>query len=370
MHINGIIIPIFSSSRYWRSMRSVSQLIKAGVVGASGYTGGELIRLLHTHPDVELTVLSSRTYSGKTIGEVFNSLRGLSYQFEELTPEEIVSETDVVFVAAPHGVAMEYALAADAAGRKLIDLGPDFRFRDAVLYEQWYKTPHSCPHLLAGAVYGLPETHRTEIAQAQIIGNPGCYPTSIILALAPLVEAGAVVDGFIIADSKSGISGAGRKADAAYNFCELTEEVRPYGVLHHRHVPEIEQELTLLAGSKVKALFTPHLVPAVRGIVSTVYAWIKPGYSLELIRGLFAERYKDEPFIRLIDEGSHPGTKAVAGSNYCDISVDFDAATSTVIVVSAIDNLGKGAASQAVQCMNIMFGLEETAGIAGLPLFP
>jgi len=348
----------------------VNRVIKAGIVGASGYTGGELIRLLHAHPEVELTALSSRTYSGKRAGEVFSSLRGLDYQFEDLEPEVIAAKTDVIFVAAPHGVAMEYAPIVQAAGKKLIDMGPDFRFRDPGLYEQWYKIPHSCPQLLASAVYGLPEIHRQEIAEAQIIGNPGCYPTSIILALAPLLEAGAVVDGFVIADSKSGISGAGRKADAAYGFCELSGEVRPYGVLQHRHVPEIEQELSYLAGAKVKALFTPHLVPMIRGIVSTVYAWIKPGYSEELIRSLYAECYKDEPFIRLLEAGSHPGTKAVAGSNYCDISINFDPSTSTAIIVSAIDNLGKGAASQAVQCMNIMFGLEETAGISGLPLFP
>jgi len=348
----------------------VSRLIKAGIVGASGYTGGELVRLLHAHPNVGSLALSSRTYSGKKVGDVFSSLRGLDYQFEELTPEQIVADTEVVFVAAPHGVAMQYAPIVDAAGKKMIDLGPDFRFRDVSVFERWYKIPHSCPDLLADAVYGLPEVHRLEIAEATIIGNPGCYPTSIILALAPLLEAGAVADGFVIADSKSGVSGAGRKADAAYNFCELTGEVRPYGVLHHRHVPEIEQELSLLAKSGVKALFTPHLVPTIRGIVSTVYVSIKPDYSKESLRSLFEERYKDEPFIRLLGEGSHPGTKAVLGSNYCDISVDFDESTSMAVVVSAIDNLGKGAASQAVQCMNIMFGLDETAGIAGLPVFP
>lgn len=346
------------------------QLIRAGIVGASGYTGGELIRLLHAHPEVELTAISSRTFSGKQAGEVFGSLTGSGYKFEDLSPEEIVARTDVIFVAAPHGVAMEYAPIAYAAGKKMIDLGPDFRFRDASLYEQWYKIPHSCPQLLAGAVYGLPEIHRHEIADAKIIGNPGCYPTSIILALAPLFEAGAVADSFVIADSKSGISGAGRKADPAYSFCELTGEVRPYGVLQHRHVPEIEQELSLLAGAPVKALFTPHLVPVIRGIVSTIYAWIKPGYSEELIRGLYEERYKDEPFIMLLEPGLHPGTKAVAGSNHCHISIDFDPATSTAVIVSAIDNLGKGAASQAVQCMNIMFGLDETAGISGYPPFP
>jgi N-acetyl-gamma-glutamyl-phosphate reductase len=348
----------------------VNWLIKAGIAGASGYTGGELIRLLHGHPDVELTVLSSRTYSGKSVGEVFSSLRGLDYQFEELAPEEIVAETDVIFVAAPHGVAMGYAPLAKAAGKKMIDLGPDFRFKDISVYEQWYKIPHSCPHLLAEAVYGLPEVHRSAIAKASIIGNPGCYPTSIILALAPLLQAGVLDGSLIIADSKSGVSGAGRKADAGYNFCELTQEVRPYGVLQHRHVPEIEQELSLLAGASVKTLFTPHLVPVIRGIVSTVYARIKPGYSRESLGDLFAQYYRGEPFIRLLGAGSHPGTKAVAGSNYCDISLDFDPTASTAVVATAIDNLGKGAASQAVQCMNIMFGLDEAVGIAGFPLFP
>lgn len=339
-------------------------------MGASGYTGGELVRLLHGHPDVRLSALSSRTHGGKKVGDLYSSLRGLDYLFEEWSPERIVAETDVVFAAAPHGVAMQYAPLVVEAGKKLIDLGTDFRFRDVSLYELWYKIPHSCPHLLADAVYGLPEVHRSEIASAQIIGNPGCYPTSIILALTPLLEAGAVSDSIVIADSKSGVSGAGRKADAAYNFCELTGELHPYGVLHHRHTPEIEQELSLLAGTSIKTVFTPHLVPAVRGMVSTVYVRTKPGYTGESLRHLFEQRYSSEPFIRLLDQGCYPGTKAVAGSNYCDISIDYDESTSLAIVVSAIDNLGKGASSQAVQCMNVMFGLDETAGIAGLPLFP
>lgn len=351
-------------------MRGVSQLIRAAIVGASGYTGGELVRLLHCHPQVELVALSSRTYGGQDIGSVLSSLKGLNYRFKEMNPEQIASEADVVFVAAPHGVAMQFAPAVVEAGKKLIDLGTDFRFRDVALYEQWYKIQHSCPHLLAESVYGLPEVHRLEIAKARVIGNPGCYPTSIILALAPLLEARAVADDLIIADSKSGVSGAGRKSDTAYSFCELTGEVHPYSVLNHRHTPEIEQELSLLAGRKIKAVFTPHLVPTVRGIISTVYVRIKPGYTRESIRGLYERRYEGEPFVRLLDEGHYPSTKAVTGSNYCDISVDFDESTSLAIVVAAIDNLGKGASSQAVQCMNIMFGLEETAGIAGLPLFP
>jgi N-acetyl-gamma-glutamyl-phosphate reductase len=252
----------------------------------------------------------------------------------------------------------------------MIDLGADFRFRDPSLYEMWYKIPHTCKEILAKAVYGLPEIHRSEIAEADIVGNPGCYPTSVILALAPLVSEGAVVSDSVIADSKSGISGAGRNADIAYNFCEMDEGVRPYGVLKHRHTPEMEQELSLLAGSEIKMVFTPHLIPMVRGIVSTVYARVKPGCAREQLRSWYEARYSKEPFVRLLDEGSYPTTKAVYGSNLCDISIDFDEANSMVVVVSALDNLGKGAASQAVQIMNVMFGLDETAGIAQLPVFP
>lgn len=348
----------------------VSRLIKAGIVGASGYSGGELVRLLHGHPDVELVALSSRTYAGKGIGDVFPSLRGLAYRFEEFTPEDIVSLADVLFIAAPSGVAMSYAPVVAAAGKKMIDLGADFRFNDPALYEKWYKMPHSCAELLARAVYGLPEIHRTELAKADLAGNPGCYPTSVILALAPLLSQGAVAGDLIIADSKSGVSGAGRSADIAYNFCEVDEGVRPYGVLKHRHTPEMEQELSLLADSKVKVVFTPHLIPMVRGIVSTVYAKVKPGCTKEQLRSWYEGKYSREPFVRLLDEGSYPTTKAVYGSNLCDISVDFDEANSMAVVCSALDNLGKGAASQAVQIMNIMFGIDETAGIAQLPVFP
>jgi N-acetyl-gamma-glutamyl-phosphate reductase len=348
----------------------VNQVIKAAIVGASGYSGGELVRLLHGHDDVELTALSSRTYVGKRIGDVFPSLRGLEYRFEEFAPEEIVSVADVLFVAAPSGVAMSYAPTVAAAGKKMIDLGADFRFRGPSTYEKWYKVSHTCKDLLAKAAYGLPEIHRSEIAEADIVGNPGCYPTSVILALAPLLSEDALDGKMVIADSKSGISGAGRSADLAYNFCEIDEGVRPYGVLKHRHTPEMEQELSLLAGTRITAVFTPHLIPMVRGIVSTVYARLKPGYTKEQVRSWYEKRYSEEPFIRLLDEGSYPSTKSVYGSNLCDISVDFDEASSMAVVASALDNLGKGAASQAVQIMNVMFGLDETAGIAQLPVFP
>lgn len=348
----------------------IRELVDVAIVGASGYTGGELVRLLDGHPHVRLTALSSRTYAGQSIGDVFLSLRGLEYRFESLSPEEIVSRADVIFIAAPHGVAMTYAPHVVEAGKTMVDLGTDFRFRDALVYEKWYKIPHTCPELLAKAVYGLPEVHRDEMAAASIIGNPGCYPTSIILALAPLLEAGAIDGDMVIADSKSGISGAGRKSEVTYSFCELNGEVRPYGVFNHRHTPEIEQELSLLAGKSVKAVFTPHLVPMVRGMVSTVYARVKPGYTKESVRSLYQQRYGDEPFVRLLDPGTYPSTKAVAGSNYCDISVDFDETSSMAILTSAIDNLGKGASSQAVQCMNILLGLDETVGIPKCPLFP
>lgn len=370
MQSDGIITTCLESQGVALEREDVSELIKAGIVGASGYTGGELVRLLDSHPGVLLSALSSRTYAGQNVGDVFSSLRGLEYQFESLTPEEIVSKTDVIFIAAPHGVAMTYAPTVCEAGKKMIDLGTDFRFGDVSVYEKWYKIPHTCPHLLAQAAYGLPEVHRSEIAGASIIGNPGCYPTSIILALAPLLLAGAIEGGMVIADSKSGISGAGKKTDVAYSFCELSGEVHPYGVLSHRHTPEIEQELSMLAGNAVKAVFTPHLVPMVRGMLSTVYARVKPGYTQKALRSLYEEQYANEPFVRLLDPGAYPSTKAVMGSNYCDISVDFDETASVAVLVSAIDNLGKGASSQAVQCMNLMFGLAETTGIAGLPLFP
>ncbi len=345
--------------------------IKVGIVGATGYAGAELVRILTAHPDVELTALISQSYVGQPISEVYPHLYKHAPQHcRELDVPDLAGECDVVFTALPHGHAVPVALQVLEAGKKFIDLGADFRFRRPGIYEQWYKVEHGAPDLLKKAVYGLPEIRREEIKTASLVGNPGCYPTSVILGLAPLLKNGLVDTGTVVADSKSGVSGAGRGLALGTHFGEVNENFRAYNVGVHRHTPEIEQELSGLAGEDMVISFTPHLTPMNRGILSTIYARLNRPATLEEVRSLYDDFYSDEFFVRLLPPGMLPQTKAVTGSNHCDVTPVVDPRTGRVVVISAIDNLVKGAAGQAVQNMNLMFGLPETTGLDRPGLYP
>ncbi len=346
-------------------------MINVGIIGASGYTGAELGRILHNHPEVRITAATSRQNAGRPLSEIFPSLRGqVEIICENLTVAELCEQADFFFTAVPHKTAMNLVPDLLAAGKKVVDLSADFRLHDLAVYEQWYQ-PHSSSHLLAEAVYGLPELYRSDIPGSRLVANPGCYPTSIILGLAPLLKAGALEVQTIIADSKSGTSGAGRAAQTGSLFCEVQDGFRPYKVGRaHRHTPEIEQELSILADTGVKISFTPHLLPISRGILSTVYATLSPGFDRKKIDALYLDHYQKEPFIRLLEEDSFPATQYVRGSNFCDISYKIDTATNRIIIMSAIDNIVKGASGQAVQNMNLMHGFAETTGLTTVPLFP
>ncbi|MFH1029030.1 MAG: N-acetyl-gamma-glutamyl-phosphate reductase, partial [Pseudomonadota bacterium] len=325
-------------------------MLNVAIVGASGYTGLELIRILHCHPEVAVTCLTSEQSAGKRISEVFPTLRGrCDLILENLEPVRVSEKADIIFTALPHKAAMEVVPTFLKLGRKVIDLSADYRLSDPAVYGQWYE-PHLNPANLKKAVYGLPEIRRAKIRGAKLVANPGCYPTSIILGLAPLLKQGLIHPHSIISDSASGVTGAGRSAKVDSLYCEVNEGYKAYGVGGvHRHTPEIEQELSLLAGEPLKVTFTPHLVPMDRGILSTIYAApLKDMTSADLVR-LYAEFYAGEPFVRVLPQGSLPSTAFVRGSNFCDIAPLVDARTGRIIVVSAIDNLVKGASGQAVQ---------------------
>jgi len=346
-------------------------MISVGIIGASGYTGAELARILCNHPDVRITAATSRQHAGRPLSEVFPSLRQkVDIVCENLSVTELCEKADFFFTAVPHKTAMDLVPDLLAAGKKVVDLSADFRLRDVATYEEWYQ-PHSSSQLLAEAVYGLPELYRQDIATSRLVANPGCYPTSIILGLAPLLKAGAIEVQSIIADSKSGTSGAGRSAQIGSLFCEVHDGFRPYKVGRaHRHTPEIEQELSVLAGANVHISFTPHLLPLSRGILSTIYASLVPGFDRQKIDALYHDHYQNEPFVRVLQEDTFPATQYVRGSNFCDISYKIDHTTNRIIVMSAIDNIVKGASGQAVQNMNVMQGFAETTGLTGVPLFP
>lgn len=349
-------------------------MLKVGIIGASGYTGVELARILSTHPEVELTVATSRQYAGKPLAEVFPSLRKrVDLVCENLGPEELVDRADFFFAAVPHKTAMDLVPILLKAGKKVVDLSADFRIRDAAVYEEWYQ-PHSSIECIEEAVYGLPELYRDQVKNARLTANPGCYPTSIILGLAPLLREGLIDPAHLIIDSKSGTSGAGRSANVGTLFCEVTDGFRAYKVGgQHRHIPEIEQELTVLAGQPVTISFTPHLLPISRGILSTMYAPLSNEISATTeteIQELYESTYTDEPFVRVCPAGSFPATQHVRGSNCCDIGVKVDVRTGRIIIVSAIDNVAKGASGQAVQNMNLMNGFDETCALMGAPFFP
>jgi N-acetyl-gamma-glutamyl-phosphate reductase len=341
--------------------------IKTAIVGASGYTGMELLRLLLGHPAVELVAATSRQEAGRALAEVFPRFRGAlgsELAFIEPDPETIAaSGAAVAFLALPHGVAAEIARALLGRGLKVIDLSADFRLRDAGVYEEFYGHPHPAPDLLAEAVYGLPEVRSEEIAAARLIAAPGCYPTSILLPLLPLLRAGLIEPWTIVANSMSGVSGAGRKADLSLLFCECNESARAYGLPKHRHLSEIEQELSIAAGGQVRITFIPHLIPVNSGIVTTTTAMLRGGVDPAAVGPALESAYAGEPFVRLLGRGGCPDTKNVTRTNFIDIGWQHDARTGRVILLSAEDNLGKGAGGQAVQAFNLLCGLDPTAGL-------
>lgn len=340
-----------------------------GIVGASGYAGGELMRFLARHPRAKIRAIASRSHVGKPLSEVFPSLSlpDLPLKFVNTTD---MDDCDLVFLAVPHGVAHNLVEPLLKNGQKVIDIGADFRIKDLDIYTKWYGIEHKAPQYMSEAVYGLPEIHRKDIKNTSLVGNPGCYPTSAILGLAPLMKAGLADLDTIVIDSLSGVSGAGRGGGALYHFPHAADNCLAYGVGTHRHVPEIEQELSALAGEELKITFTPHLVPAVRGILSTITLKLKDVSSTEQLTKLYEEFYKDEYFIRVLTKDRLPQTKNVLGSNFCELGVRFDPRVNRAVVVAAIDNLAKGAASQAIQNMNIMADWDEKLGIDQPAMYP
>ena len=337
--------------------------IRVAVVGGTGYTGFELVTLLLQHPMVELSEITSQSYVGQPISKVFPALQKMcSLVCEEIDLERLVDVADCVFVALPHKTAMEVVAPLVRAGKRVVDLSADFRFRSPEIYEKWYQE-HTAKDLLAQAVYGLPELHGHKIRTAHLVGNPGCYPTGVILAAAPLVAAGVVDPDSLIADCKSGVSGAGRAPTLTTHFCEANEAFTAYKVAEHRHTPEIEQELSTLAGRPIKVVFTPHLVPMSRGILTTLYANLSENVSDEEINGLYQEAYERAVFVRVLRQGQLPSTLHVRGTNFCDIGWRVESRTGRIITISAIDNLTRGAAGQAICNMNLMFGFDEDEGL-------
>ncbi len=343
-------------------------MIKAGIVGGTGYTGVELLRLLVTHPQVELAVITSRSEAGMAVSDLFPNLRGhVDLRFTEPDAGALAS-CDVVFFATPNGTAMKLAPAVLDQGARVVDLAADFRLKDPEAWKQWYGMDHACPDVLAEAVYGLPEIHRHRIREARIVANPGCYPTAVQLGFLPLIEQHLVETRRLIADAKSGVSGAGRKASVATLLAESSESMKAYAVPGHRHLPEIRQGLSEAAGSAVELTFVPHLTPMIRGIHATLYGTLV-GDAGDL-QAVFETRYAHEPFVDVLPAGAHPDTRSVRGANVCRLAVHRPAGGNTVVVLAVIDNLVKGAAGQAVQNMNLMFGLPETAGLQSIALLP
>jgi N-acetyl-gamma-glutamyl-phosphate reductase len=341
--------------------------IKVGIVGGTGYTGVELLRLLAIHPNAELTVITSRGEAGMPVADMFPSLRGyVDLKFSD--PAQVdLSICDVVFFATPNGIAMQQTRELLAKNVRVIDLAADFRIKDVATWEKWYSMTHACPDLIAEAVYGLPEINRAQIRSARLVANPGCYPTAVQLGFMPLLEAGVIDPTYLIADAKSGVSGAGRKAEVHALLAEAGDNFKAYGVAGHRHLPEISQGLTAMANAEVGLTFTPHLLPMIRGIHATLYAKLTKAVDLQK---LFEDRYNKEAFVDVLPSGSHPETRSVRGSNQCRIAVHQPQGSNTVVILSVIDNLVKGAAGQAVQNMNIMFGLAEGLGLNVVPLLP
>lgn len=344
-------------------------MIKVGIIGATGYAGSELVRLITQHPKAELVTMTSQSYAGQEYKEVYSNYSHLDYVCEEEHIEEMAEKCDVIFLALPHGVASKKINADILSKTKIIDLGADFRIQDVDVYEKWYTT-HYSKDILPEAVYGLCEINRDKIKGKRIVANPGCYTSCSILSLYPLVKEGMIDLSSIIIDAKSGATGAGRGLSLGNHYCELNESVKAYKVASHRHTPEIEEQLSIAAGQDIVLNFTPHLIPMDRGVLATCYATLNKKYTYDDIRKAYEKYYGNEHFIRLTKEGVFPETKWVKGSNFVDIGFTVDERTNRVIVIGALDNLFKGAAGQAVQNMNIIMGIEETTGIDYVPIFP
>ncbi|KNF09384.1 N-acetyl-gamma-glutamyl-phosphate reductase ArgC [Gottschalkia purinilytica] len=346
-------------------------MIKAGIIGATGYVGTELVRLLKNHNNVDIKFITSQSYIDKEYDSIYENFRDVfPMKCTEQNVELIANEVDVIFMALPHGIASKEIDSKILEKTKVIDLGADYRISDREIYENWYNTSHLSSELLDEAVYGLCEINREKIKKARLIANPGCYPTCSILTLAPLFKENIIDIESIIIDAKSGVTGAGRSLNIGTHYTECNESMKAYGIASHRHTPEIEEQLSCIANNNVFVSFTPHLIPMNRGILTTSYAKLKDKLTYEEVKKIYEKHYKDEYFIRLTKENVLPETKWVKGSNFCDIGFKIDDRTGRIIVVGAIDNMIKGAAGQAVQNMNILFGLDESTGINGVSIFP
>lgn len=344
-------------------------MLKVGIVGASGYTGAELIRVLSRHPKVEISVITSRQYAGKPLGDCYPGLAHLPLAFSQREDESVYGLADVFFTALPHKAAMDAAAKIISMGAKVIDLSADFRLSDPAVYEEHYG-PHGYPELLAEAVYGLCEVNAEAVKGARLVANPGCYPTCSLLPLIPLMRAGLILPEGIIIDAKSGVTGAGRGATETTHYCEADESVKAYKVASHRHTPEIEEYLSKAAGREVRVVFTPHLMPMKRGMLATIYATPAPGATRSAVEAEWRKAYGSTPFVTLAHGETLPDTAHVAGTNRCVMAVREDKRCGKLILLSAIDNLAKGASTQAVQNLNIMMGWDETIGLPSEPVFP
>jgi N-acetyl-gamma-glutamyl-phosphate reductase len=350
----------------------MSKKFRIAIAGASGYAGAELVRLAAGHPYFEITAVTSEKTAGQSVSAVFPSFKGIiEHRFEALAPETLAERADAIFLALPHTKSQDPAAVCIKAGKLVVDLSADYRLKNVAAYEQWYQTPHTYPQLLHDAVYGLPELHRTAIAKAKLVASPGCYPTAAVLQLAPLFAKGLVQPDTIVIDAKSGVSGAGRSPALPYHFPEAHESIEPYKIGQHRHIPEIEQELSGLMGNagSVTVTFTPHLVPMNRGILSTAYCKLTQSMPLSDLRDLYREFYKGERFVRLYEDVP-PNPRYIKGTNYCDIGVYLDSRAGRVVTVAAVDNLVKGAAGQAIQAMNVMLGIPEDTGLTAPASYP
>lgn len=341
-------------------------MIDSAIIGAAGYTGAELTRLLSTHPAMSLKMVTSTADAGRRVADLYPALAHVGLSYVEPDLDAVAAVASVAFLAVPHTAAMAVAPSLLDAGLTVIDLSADFRLKDAAVWERWYETAHTAPELIAGAVYGLPELGRGRLAGAKLVACPGCYPTASLLAAAPALAAGIGVGCTIVVDAKSGVSGAGRGLSSATHYCSVNESLAPYKVASHRHTPEIAQGMSLAAGCEVKVAFTPHLVPMTRGLLATVYLPAEGLSSAEEARALYSDAYAEEPFVTVHPVGRMPGTREVTGSNRAHLGVALDEASGTLVVACAIDNLVKGAAGQAVQCANVALGLDETAGLTGV----
>ena len=346
-------------------------MIRVAICGGSGYTGGELLRILSNHPLITVTAITSERSAGKPVIELFPNLHQYSdLTYEPLRPGNILDKADVFFLALPHGESQEAVDFFFTAGKRVIDLSADYRLRDPKIYQQWYKAEHKFQKTLMKAVYGLPELYRKKIPGTHLIANPGCYPTGAILGLYPSIKTNLIDATSIVIDSKSGTSGAGRKAEIAFSYCEVNEGFKAYAIATHRHTPEIEQELSVIAGKNIRVNFTPHLAPFDRGILSTIYARLTKPSDTKRVLAMYRKVYINEPFIRVLEEGRFPNVKYVRGTNHFDIGLAVNTRTNTLIIVTAMDNLMKGASGMAVQNMNIMMGFDEKTALETVALFP